>query len=207
MFSETPTRPWPQWLLVAFTVGLAAAVALSMALADDAQAGRTVTKTFSNTGTISFAGPGTGPASPYPSEIPVSFKKGSRVADVDLTLRNFTSNNPDDVAVMVAHGQTNQGVMSDTGGTIDVANITFTLDDEAAVTLPDATQLQNNTSYRPARFGADWPAPAPSALSVFDGEKTNGTWRLFVVDDGFGAEPAAFNGGWTLTIKAKLPRR
>jgi hypothetical protein len=199
MFSGTPTRSW------LITAGLAAATAFSMAPADDAQAGRTQTKSFAG-GAISFAGPGDGPASPYPSEIPVSFKKGSQIVDVNLTLNKFTSNNPDDVAVMLAHGQTNQGVMADTGGTFDVADVTVTLDDEATLTLPDAAQIVNGTSYKPARYGADWPDPAPSALSVFDGEDPNGTWRLFVVDDGFGAEPAAFENGWTLTIKVKVPR-
>jgi hypothetical protein len=199
MFARTPTRSW----LV--TVGLVAAAAVSLAPADDAEAGRTQTKSFAG-GAVSFAGPGDGPANPYPSEIPVSFKKGSQIVDVNLTLNKFTSNNPDDVAVMLAHGQTNQGVMADAGGTGDVADVTFTLDDEAAQTLPDTAQLVSGTSYKPARYGADWPAPAPSALSVFDGENPNGPWRLFVVDDGFGAEPAAFENGWTLTIKVKLPR-
>ena len=199
MFLGTPTR---SWLVM---VGLAAAAAVSLAPADDAQAGRTQTKSFAG-GPISFAGPGTGKANPYPSEIPVSFKKGSRIVDVNLTLHNLTSNNPDDVSVMLAHGQTNQGVMSDAGGTVDVADVTFTLDDEAALTLPDAAQLVSGTSYKPARYGADWPAPAPSALSVFDGENPNGTWSLFVTDDGFGSDPAAFENGWTLTIKVRLPR-
>ena len=198
MFSGTPTRSW------LFTVGLAAAVAFSMALAHDAQAGRAQTKSFAG-GAISFTGPGDGPANPYPSQIPVSFEKGSRIVDVNLTLHGFTSNNPDDVAVMLAHGQTNQGVMADTGGTVDVAGVTFTLDDEATLALPDTAQIVNG-KYKPARYGADWPAPAPSALSVFDGEDPNGPWRLYVVDDGFGAEPAAFNNGWTLTIRVALPR-
>jgi hypothetical protein len=205
LFAGTPTRSWLQWLLVAFTVGLAAAVALSMALGSESDAATTQTKSFSTAQPI-FRNPGTGTgkATPYPSSIPVSFPKGSRILDVNVTLRSFASANPDDVSVMVAHKQTNQGVMSDTGGTVDVTNATFTLDDEATVALPDTTQIVS-TRYKPARYGADWPAPAPSALSVFDGESPNGTWRLFVVDDGFGAEPLAFNDGWTLRIKVRLP--
>ena len=80
LFSGTPTRSWLQWLLVAFTVGLAAAVALSIALADDANAARTQTKSFSTAQPV-FRNPGTGTgtATPYPSEIPVSFKRGSRI--------------------------------------------------------------------------------------------------------------------------------
>ena len=205
LFPHTLARHWPQWLLVAFTVGLASVVALSMALARDVDAATTQTKSFSTAQPI-FRNPGTGTgkATPYPSSIPVSFKQGSRILDVNVTLRSFASANPDDVSVMVAHGQTNQGVMSDTGGTVDVTNATFTLDDEAAVALPDTTQIVS-TRYKPARYGADWPAPAPRRLSVFDGENPNGTWKLFVVDDGFGAEPLAFNDGWTLRIKARVP--
>jgi hypothetical protein len=201
MVARTPTRSWLVTVLV--LVGLAAALTVSMTLA--APRFRIVTRSFHG-GAIAFTGTGTGPANPYPSQISVtSFKRGSWIIDVNLKLRGFTSNNPDDVAVMLAHGQTNQGVMSDTGGSVAVANITFTLDDQAALPLPDAAQILTGTSYKPARYGADWPAPAPSALAVFKGEHPNGAWRLFVVDDGFGAQSAEFLG-WTVTIKARVPR-
>jgi hypothetical protein len=211
MFSGTPKRSWlgPGLLMVA----LAALMALPLAVADDAQgkkrrppATKIVTRSFAG-GSVAFAGTGTGPANPYPSQIIVKgFKKGSRILDVNLTLHSFTSNSPDDVGVMLAHGQTNQGVMADTGGAIPVANITIILDDEAGAALPDVAALVSGNSYKPARYGADWPAPAPSALAVFDGENPNGAWQLYVVDDGFGAQPASFGNGWTLTIKARVPR-
>jgi hypothetical protein len=38
MLQENPAQPWRQWLLLALTVGLAAAVALSIALAGEADA-------------------------------------------------------------------------------------------------------------------------------------------------------------------------
>lgn len=199
MVSGTPAR---SWLVV---VGLVAAAAFSVApVARDALAAKTQTKSFAGPA-LSFTGTTPLTASPYPSEIPVTFKKGSKILDVNLTLNGLTTNKPDDVSVMLAHGQTNQGVMSDTGGTNAVNGVTITLDDEASLTLPDTGQLVNGTSYKPARYGADWPAPAPSGLSVFDGENPNGPWRLFVVDDGFGSDPASLNNGWTLTIKVKLP--
>ena len=201
MVSRTLRGSW--LLMVLVTVGLAAALTVPMTLA--APKYRIVTRSFHG-GAITFAGPGTGPANPYPSQITVaSFKRGSRILDVNLTLRGFTSNSPDDVAVLLARGQTNQGVMADTGGSVAVSNITFTLDDQAALPLPDAAQILTGTSYKPARYGADWPAPAPSALAVFKGENPNGTWQLYVVDDGFGAQPASFTG-WTVTIKARVPR-
>jgi hypothetical protein len=196
----------------AVIIAVAAAVAISITLADDAEARRfvTKTKTFSSTEAISFPGPSTGPANPYPSTIPVSFKPGSRVADVNLTLNDFQSNNPDDVSVMVARGQTNQGVMADAGGSHDLFDISITLDDEAPIRVSDNNPIGApgqglNVVVAPARYGADWPAPAPSALSVFDKMNPNGTWQLFVVDDGFGGDPATI-GGWSLKIKAKVPR-
>jgi hypothetical protein len=198
------------WAAVIIVV--AAAVALSMALADDAEAGKfvTKTKTFSSTQVISFPGPGSGPANPYPSTIPVSFKPGSQVADVDLTLHDFESKNPDDVAVMVAHGQRNQGVMADAGGSHDLFDINIEFDDESPIRASDnnpigAPGFGITTVVAPARYGADWPDPAPSALSVFDKMNPNGNWELFVVDDGFGSDPATI-GHWSLTIKAKVPR-
>jgi hypothetical protein len=200
--------------LIVVASAVAAAVALSMALADDAEARRfvTKTKTFSSTEAISFPGPGTGPANPYPSTIPVSFRRGSRVADVNLTLNDLTSNSPDDVSVMVARGQRNQGVMSDAGGSgpaNSLVDTSITLDDEAPLPVSDNNRIGApglNVVVAPARYGADWPDPAPSALSVFDKMNPNRNWRLFVVDDGFGSEPATIDH-WSLTIKAKVPRR
>jgi hypothetical protein len=198
--------------LVVLAVALAVAVALAITVAGQAEARKSVTKTktFSSTEVISFPGPGNSTANPYPSTIPVSFKPGSRVADVNLTLNDFESKNPDDVAVMVAHGQTNQGVLADAGGSNDLFDINIKLDDESPIRASDnnfigAPGQGITTVVAPARYGADHPAPAPSALSVFDKTNPNGTWELFVVDDGFGSDPATI-GGWSLTIKAKVPR-
>ena len=124
---------------------------------------------------------------------------------MDLTLNDFESKNPDDVSVMVAHGQTNQGVMADAGGSNDLFDISIKLDDESPIRASDnnligAPGFGITTVVAPARYGADHPAPAPSALSVFDKTNPNGTWELFVVDDGFGGDPATI-GGWSLTIK------
>lgn len=170
---------------------------------------RVVTRTFTNPQAIAVgAAGGANVAVPYPSAISVSgFPRRSRITDVNLTLNNFTfTNSTADVAVMLAKGQRNQGVMADVGAGFGVNNITFTIDDEAANPLPAAAQL-TSTSYRPARYGGDWPSPAPSALSVFDKAGPEGTWQLFVVDDGFAANTGQFAGGWTLTIKANAPRR
>jgi hypothetical protein len=196
-------------LVTAAAVGVVAFVGVGLVDPEEAEA-RSRTKVFTNPNPISFAGAGTGVASPYPSEITVSgFPRGSRVTDVNLTFNSFNSTNPDDVAVMLAKEQRNQGVMADVGGTDDVTNYTFTLDDEATATLPDVGPLQSASvfQYKPARYGSDWPSPAPSALSVFDGINPNGTWQLFIVDDGFGTNSFSLNNGYSLTITARIPRR
>jgi hypothetical protein len=192
-------------LVTAAAVGVVAFVGVGLVDPEEAEAGSR-TRVFCNTTPISFSGSGTGVATPYPSQVTVSGLPGrSRIADVDLTFNNFNSNNPDDVAVMLAKGQRNQGVMADVGGTTDVSNYTFTLDDEATATLPDSGPLQSTTvyQYKPARYGADWPSPAPSALSVFDGMKPNGTWDLFIVDDGYGSDRFDLLGGYCLTITVR----
>ena len=96
---------------------------------------RVVTRTFTNPQAIAVgAAGGANVAVPYPSAISVSgFPRRSRITDVNLTLNNFTfTNSTADVAVMLAKGQRNQGVMADVGAGFGVNNITFTIDDEAA---------------------------------------------------------------------------
>ena len=101
--------------------------------------------------------------------------------------------------------------MSDVGGSTDVTNIALTLDDEATNGfLPNDTQLTTGR-FRPANYnlnGSDnFPAPAPAdedssaSLDRFDGQKANGGWDLFVVDDS-GADCGS-NHGWGVTITAR----
>jgi hypothetical protein len=82
-------------------------------------------------------------------------------------------------------------VMSDAGGSIDAVNVNLTLDDEAAIALPDTGPLVSG-SFWPANYpgtaGDGYPPPAPTPsgnvnLSIFDPTAPNGTWRLLVVDD------------------------
>jgi subtilisin-like proprotein convertase family protein len=140
----------------------------------------------------SFTIPGTGSignANPYPSIINVGALPTSiRRASVRLT--NLSHTFPDDIDMLLVgpDGQ-NAIIMSDVGGSTDLSGLTLTLDDTAANSMPDATQIVSGT-FKPTNFDAvdAFPPPAPvplgsSALSVFNGTNPNGAWTLYVVDD------------------------
>jgi subtilisin-like proprotein convertase family protein len=169
---------------------------------------------------------GASPANPYPSEINVQGLSGT-ITDVNVTLNGFSHGFPDDVAVqVVSPGPTGKSVllMSDVGGPLPsgsapVSNINLTLDDEAANSLSDSTQLTTGT-YKPTKGTTptelpsgwednpvpnSWSTPAPdltvsgSQLSSFDGKDPNGIWKLYVIDDTRFSQ-GAFAGGWSLEL-------
>ena len=212
-------------MLIALALIVLALVGTSANKADAAT--RLVTKTFTNSAPIPipagsvFAAQGSectgntaaGKAAPYPSEKSVSaFPAGSHVRDVNLTLKNYSFNDvPQDVDVLLAHSGKNRTVMSDVGTGLFVDNINLVLDDEAKnVLLLDQGQIDGGR-FRPANLdGGDFfPSPAPtpdarSALSGFDGQNPNNTWRLFVRDD-LAEDCGKFGGGWSITIRAAVP--
>jgi len=206
-------------LLLALLLALALALALIVlslgASANRAEAATAVTKTFAHTTqtiipTGCAVGGTKGGAEPYPSStFAYGFRKGTRILDVNLTLQNYNHTFPDDVDVLLVHGTRSRTVMSDVGGSGDVTNITLTLDDEATNGfLPDAAQLVSGT-FRPTNFNATdtFPPSAPvdfgvaPQLSGFDGQKANGRWDLFVVDDS--SADCGKIGLWSITIRAR----
>ncbi len=158
-------------------------------------------------GTAPITIPRQGQAAPYPSTIEVSGVAGG-VADLNVVLRGFGHNSPQDVDVLLVgpRGQT-AVVMSDVGVGVDVTNLTLALDDQADASLPTNAGLTSGR-FKPTNFDASDQFPdAPSqnrgaALSVFEGTNPNGAWRLFVVDDDPFAPDVggAFDGGWSLEI-------
>ena len=183
---------------------------------------QTITKTFTNTSAIAI--PIQGKATPYPSEINVGGFNRGKIKDVNLSLKDFSHYNPEDVAVLL-QGPKGQDaiVMSDVGGPgPDVYHITLVLDDEAASPLPDKAEVSSGT-FKPTQGNVDSGKPRPSvfpgpagfppyaqALSVFDGTNPNGTWSLFVFDDSTstGEQPNTqkFAGGWSIEIQAKVKK-
>ena len=171
------------------------------------------TYTFSNAGAIAIPAAGTsGISAPYPSTIVVSGVSGT-VTDVAVALHNFSHTFPGDVDLLLAGPGGQKFIpLSDLGGSNDAVNLTITLDDLAAATLP--TTFVSGT-FKPGNSGTGdtFPVPAPAAPyqspapagsatfgSVFGGANPNGAWSLYVVDDA-GGDVGSFAGGWTLTVR------
>ncbi|HLA63275.1 MAG TPA: T9SS type A sorting domain-containing protein, partial [Rhodothermales bacterium] len=147
-----------------------------------------------------------GPALLYPAPLAVSTVPGN-VTDLDVRINTLLHTWPDDLdMLLVAPDGTNMIIMSDAGGEADIANVTITLDDEAATQLSDDGPLVTG-SFRPLNSGAGdsfaAPAPAPNlanvTLAAFDGVVANGTWNLYIMDDASG-DYGSLVTGWALII-------
>jgi hypothetical protein len=172
---------------------------------------KTVTRTFASNGQIAVPNPNglTFAAFPYPATIEVGgFKKG-RITDVNLTLKDMSHGDFDEFDIMLVKDNTNTVVMSQVATGL-ASDVTLTLDDEAAQSLPEDGPLASGR-FLPTNLGSldDFfspPAPGPStanALQVFDGLNPNGTWQLFVVDN-TAVVTGNIAGGWELEITAKV---
>lgn len=167
--------------------------------------GKAVLSATSRTNATSISIPDMGAASPFPSSISVSSITGS-VSKVTATLRGLTHTWPDDLDILlVGPGGQKVMLMSDAGGGNDVNGITLTFDDSASSSLPDNSQITSGT-YKPSDFiaGDTFSSPAPggpygSTLSVFNGLNPNGTWSLYVEDDG-AVDIGTLSQGWSLSI-------
>jgi subtilisin-like proprotein convertase family protein len=148
------------------------------------------------------------PATPYPSNINVTGWCPGTVTDVNLTLRNFGSQWPDDVDILLV-GPAGQKaiIMSDAGNGTSVEDLALTFDDEAGPSLPDEAALTSGT-FKPSNYEAAvdaFPAPAPAApyanaLSTFDGTNPNGNWGLYIVDELNVVSAGDVELGWRLTL-------
>lgn len=176
---------------------------------------------FCNQASITIpAPPGTfspAPSDPYPSTISVfGIPDGHVVSGLTVTLKGFSHTNPDDVDMLLVGpgggGAVAGGgglaimLMSDAGGSADVADVDVTFADGAGQ-LPDNTQIFAGT-YRPTKHGTpdQIPAPAPQGpyitgtLSEFIGLNPRGIWALYVSDDVANFQTGTFASGWTLNV-------
>jgi subtilisin-like proprotein convertase family protein len=164
-----------------------------------------VTYALAVSNSTSIASPASGIGNPYPSSIVISGVVGT-ISDVNVSLFGITHTNPDDFDILLV-GPAGQKViiLSDIGGAGDISGVNLVLDDQAANFLPDSLQLISG-AYKLTNIGSGdlFTAPAPagpyaSLLSAFNGTDPNGTWSLYVLDDG-PSNSGSIAGGWGLTF-------
>lgn len=163
------------------------------------------TQTFTNSAPIAIPASGTsGPASPYPSSVSVAGMPGP-ITDVNVTLHRFGHTFPTDVDVLLVSPNGESTIMmSDACGLDPIEDFTWILDQQAAAPMvtPCAGfhyQPTNIATSPPDAFPDAPPGPYFTGLDFFNNENANGTWSLYVVDDG-GAHGGDIEGGWSLTV-------
>jgi len=133
---------------------------------------------------------------------------GGTVSNVSVTLRNLSHTWASDIDVLLVGPAGQKVVMMSDAGSGGANNVTLTLSDAAAAALPPSGLVSG--TFRPTNLtdsspgGDNYPSPAPAGpygatLSTFNGTAPNGTWALYVFDDGPG-DSGSFAGGWSLTI-------
>jgi subtilisin-like proprotein convertase family protein len=172
------------------------------------------TFSFANTNAITINDSGTPPttADLYPPTISVTGLDGQSISHLTVTLSGLTHTFPSDLDILLAgpNGQVSM-LMSEVGGNtrFPVSNLTLTLDDSAASSLPIDSMLVSGT-FQPTRqfptLSFDFPSPAPAgsssapaALSIFNGTNPNGTWSLFVVDES-SPDSGTISMGWSMDV-------
>lgn len=153
---------------------------------------------------------GIGPASAYPSTIPVSGLRGT-LTGLRVTLHNYSHNFPEDVnAVLVGPMGTNVMLMSDCGGFTGTTNVNLTFDSRLTNSLPTQGGLNSGTysctDYNhPNTMEAPSPTPGPGTfLGMFRRLDPNGEWKLFL-DDRRLEDSGFLRGGWSLTFFLQPP--
>jgi len=200
-----------------FTLGNAAMIkakAFKNGYGDSLTASATFTTQSVFTGTFRFTNstpidiPDQGPGGPYPSIINVS-EVGGAVSNVTISLYGVSHSFASDIDILLV-SPTGQGaiLLSDVGsGPID--NVTLTLSDSANGLVPQ-TPFSSGT-YKPTNYNPPdaFPAPAPagpygSTFVSFRGLSAEGSWSLYVFDDGSG-DSGSIDGGWSLTLTVSPP--
>ena len=144
-------------------------------------------------------------ADPYPSTCSISGLSGT-ITDVNLVLNGLVHSWPDDIDMLLVGPQGQDAlVMSDVGGRDSDMNVVdLTLDDQAAIVLPDSDPPRpvpiNRPTTSPAiRSRTRRLRPTGNvSLGTFNGANPNGAWSLYVVDDTLGDVGSI--DGWDLQI-------
>ena len=167
--------------------------------------------TFCNTGAITI--PTQGTSTPYPSHITVSGQP-TTFGKVTAQVKNVSHPFAEDIDVLlVGPTTTNNLVIVSDAGSGATTNVSVTFDDTAANSVPasgawaapNGSATYKPTDYDPLGEVDTFPSPAPAVSSAttlagaFGGTNPNGTWSLYVVDDGAG-DGGSIAGGWCLTF-------
>jgi subtilisin-like proprotein convertase family protein len=146
-------------------------------------------------------------ATPYPSPVTVA-GAGPRTREVTVVLGDVNHEDSEELNVLLV-SPTGQALtlLADIGDGQELTALDLTFSDHAASHLPTEDDEVTSGSYRPTdddSGGPDaWPAPAPAepdatTLATFNSSNPNGTWSLYVYDDGGG--DSGWIGGWCLDI-------
>ncbi|MEP7075596.1 MAG: Calx-beta domain-containing protein [Acidobacteriota bacterium] len=153
----------------------------------------------------------------YPSTLNVTGSP-TPMGGVRVTLFGVSHPNPDSLEVLLVSPNGSAYVlMADTGGNNPLVNATITLQDVGAAYLPDSGAILDGINYHPASCGTPGPfeSPAPSIFvspgcgptgpqmsGTFGGPTGDGTWMLYVRDDGTAAfgSPVGQITGWGLQL-------
>ncbi len=162
------------------------------------------TASFTNSTALTISIPNSGPAAPYPSYNMVT-GLGGVITNVAVTLRNLTYTWSPDVDVLLVSPWGQGIILCSDAGNGPVNNVTLTLSDAAAASLPSVSALASGT-FKPTNVGAGdaLAAPAPvgpyaTNFSAFNGQPANGAWALYFFDDGAN-DSGSLAGGWSITI-------
>jgi subtilisin-like proprotein convertase family protein len=165
---------------------------------------------FANTQSVTIPQSGTG--TPYPSTINVANVAGT-ITRVTVTLNELSHTFPADLDILLVGPQGQRSIlMSDAGSGEDLVLTRLTFQD-GSPSLPVSGQISSGT-YSPSNYEAapdNFPAPGPGSilagntpLSAFNGTNPNGTWSLYIVDDGAPDSGTLLNG-WLLNIQTTAP--
>jgi subtilisin-like proprotein convertase family protein len=143
-----------------------------------------------------------GNANPYPYNINISGRTGL-ITDVNVTVSRLSHTWPTDIDMLLVSPDGDKVLlMADACGTDDIRSITLTFDQSAANTLPGSSCTTGTFRPTSGTFNGGAPAPAGpygTSLNDFNGENPNGTWRVYIYDDG-GDDTGFIVDGITLTI-------
>lgn len=181
---------------------------------------------YCNTGSITLNDPPAtvADATPYPSHVYVTGDSGT-LTHVAVTLENATYSHAQDIdALLVGPGGQSLVVAADIGpstGTVNVDNVTLTLDDDATSTVSQSVPwgaAGATIVSKPVNYGGDnqtFGPPAPAGSygnpgpvaggtatlgSEFNGTAADGTWSLYAITTASGDGTGAIAGGWCLSL-------